>query len=93
MKKQTNKQTEWQKKNTTLMQFRLNHDTDKDILTYLGTLPSKTGYIKELIRADMKTKGINIPHPSKAEQKKYAEYLCDLEFGEIDEKEDFVCSK
>lgn len=83
------RQNVWQRKNTTLMQLRLNHSTDKDILTHLNNQKSKSGYIKELIRADMKEKGIVIPHPSIAEQKKYAEYLCDLEFGEIDPKEDF----
>lgn len=80
----------WQRKNTTLIQLRLNHNTDKDILEHLDNQKSKSGYIKELIREDMKQKGIVIPHPSKAEQKKYAEYLCDLEFGEIDPSEDFV---
>lgn len=83
------KRDDWQRKNTTLMQIRLNYMTDKDILTHLKTVPSKSGYIKDLIRADMKAKGINIPHPSRAEQKKYAEYLCDLEFGEISPDEDF----
>ena len=92
MNKQQTRQNDWQKKNTTLMQVRLNNSTDKDILTHLETVPSKQGYIKDLIRADMESKGIKIPHPSRAEQKKYAEYLCDLEFGEIDGKEDFVCN-
>ena len=79
----------WTRKNTTLIQLRLNHNTDRDILQHLKTVPSKQGYVKELIRADMQKKGIVIPHPSIAEKKKYAEYLCDLEFGEIDPKEDF----
>lgn len=81
--------TKWNKKNTTLMQLRLNYKTDRDILQHLSTQKSKSGYVKELIRADMKAKGIDIPHPSRAEEKKYAEYLCDLEFGEIDSNEDF----
>jgi hypothetical protein len=70
--------------------MRLNNYTDRDLLQFLNTLPNKQGYIKELIRADMKAKGIDIPHPSKREQAKYEEYLCDLEFREIDDKEDFV---
>lgn len=82
-------QDKWQRNNTTLMQLRLNFNTDKDILEHLETKKSKSGYIKDLIRADMKAHGIFIPHPSRAEQKKYAEYLCDLEFGEIDPTEDF----
>lgn len=80
----------WQKKNTKTVLLRFNIRTDRDILKYLETVPSKQGYIKDLIRADLKEKGIEIPHPSRAEEKKYAEYLCDLEFGEIDPKEDFV---
>ena len=84
------KQQKWQQKNTTIMPIRLNHNTDKDILKHLETKESKAGYIKDLIRKDMEEQGVKIPHPSKAEQKRYAEYLCDLEFGEIDPKEDFV---
>ncbi len=80
---------EWQKKNTKTVLLRLNLKTDRDIIQQLDTVKSKQGYVKELIRADMKSKGIVIPHPSRAEEKKYAEYLCDLEFGEIEENEDF----
>lgn len=82
-------QDKWQQKNTTLMQLRLNHKTDRDILQHLQSQKSKSGYIKELIRADMKKKGISIPHPSRLEEKRYAEYLADLEFGDIDAKEDY----
>lgn len=80
----------WKRKNTKLITMRLNNYTDRDLLQFLNTLPNKQGYIKELIRTDMKNRGIDIPHPSKKEQEKYEEYLCDLEFGEIDDKEDFV---
>lgn len=80
----------WKKKNTQLITMRLNKYTDRDVLQFLKSLPNKQGYIKELVRADMKLKGIDIPHPSKKEEAKYEEYLCDLEFGEIDDKEDFV---
>ena len=80
---------EWQKKNTKTVLLRFNIRTDRDVLQQLDNVKSKQGYIKELIRADMKAKGIDIPHPSRAEEKKYAEYLCDLEFGEIDPSEDF----
>lgn len=79
----------WMRNNTTMMTMRFNNDTDKDIMEHLKAQKSKQGYIKELIRADMKQKGVEIPHPSKADKKKYAEYLCDLEFGEIGAKEDF----
>ena len=82
-------QQEWLKKHTKIVPIRLNFTTDRDILEYLSRKKSMTGYIKKLIRADMKAKGIVIPHPSIAEQKAYAEYLCDLEFGEIDPNEEF----
>jgi len=81
--------SEWQKKNTSCTLLRFNVRTDRDILKHLETVGSKQGYIKDLIRADMKQKGLDMPHPSRAEEKKYAEYLLDLEFGEIDSKEDF----
>lgn len=81
--------TKWQKENTKTILIRLNIRTDKDIIQQLDTVKSKQGYIKELIREDMDKKGIVIPHPSKSQIKKYQEYLCDLEFGEIDPTEDF----
>lgn len=45
---------EFNKTRTTLVNIRLNHNTDKDLLEYLATLPNKQGYIKDLIRKDMK---------------------------------------
>lgn len=47
-------QGEWKKKNTTQISLNLNHNTDEDILTFLNSLPNKQGYIKALIREDMK---------------------------------------
>lgn len=79
----------WQKKHTVQVALRFNDKTDLDVITQLENVPNKQGYIKELIRADMKSKGIEIPHPSRADEKKYAEYLCDLEFGEIEPSEEF----
>ena len=79
----------WQKENTKTILIRLNIRTDKDIIQQLDTVKSKQGYIKDLIREDMEKKGIVIPHPSMSQIKKYQEYLCDLEYGEIDPKEDF----
>ena len=43
------KQTEWDMKNTTRVYIKLNNHTDGDILEWLGTLPNKQGYIKDLI--------------------------------------------
>lgn len=48
-------QDKYNKKNTKIMALRLNYKTDKDIIEYLETLPNKAGYIKSLIRKDMKS--------------------------------------
>lgn len=42
------------KRNTTTMLLRLNYNTDTDILEKLGQVDSKMGYIKALIREDLK---------------------------------------
>lgn len=34
--------------------MNLNHNTDKDVLEKLSQVPSKQGYIKDLIRADLR---------------------------------------
>ena len=47
-------QAEWDKNNTTRFQVKLNHNTDADILKWLESIPNKQGYIKALIREDMK---------------------------------------
>lgn len=79
----------WQKKFTKLQTIRLNVHTDADIIRFLSEVDNKQGLLKELIREEMKKRGIFYPHPSRKEIDKYEEYLCDLEFGEIDSKEDF----
>lgn len=43
----------WVAENTTRVVMNLNHNTDKDVLEKLSTVPSKQGYIKDLIRADI----------------------------------------
>lgn len=43
----------WVAENTTRVVMNLNHNTDKDVLEKLSTVPSKQGYIKGLIRADI----------------------------------------
>lgn len=40
--------------NTTQVKMKLNNNTDADILSKLAAVPSKQGYIKELIRKDIK---------------------------------------
>ena len=39
---------------TRQIKLKLNINTDKDILEKLDSVPSKQGYIKQLIRADLK---------------------------------------
>lgn len=41
------------KEKTRCIQIRLNKNTDADILEKLDNVPSKMGYIKELIRKDI----------------------------------------
>lgn len=48
----------WQKENTKIIPVRLNLDGDKDIIDKLENVPSKGGYIKELIRKDIKNDGV-----------------------------------
>ena len=49
-------QTAWKSQNITRVVLNLNRNTDADILDYLSQVESKQGYIKELIRNDMKRK-------------------------------------
>ena len=52
---QSKASTKFNKENTTSVQLRLNNSTDADIIEHLKTAePSKMGYIKELIRKDMR---------------------------------------
>lgn len=44
----------YNKKNIRMVTLHLNITTDKDILDFLNRKDNKTGYIKELIREDMK---------------------------------------
>lgn len=45
------------KEKTTTVCLRLNKNTDADIIAKLESVPSKMGYIKALIRADMEKNG------------------------------------
>ena len=47
---------DYQKENVKQIKIALNRETDADIIAYLDTLPNKNGYLKQLIRDDMKTK-------------------------------------
>ena len=47
----------WRASHTTRIVMDLNHNTDSDILEKLQEVPSRQGYIKALIRADMDKSG------------------------------------
>ena len=49
----------YDKNNTVRYGFKLNKNTDNDIIEYLNSLTNKQGYIKSLIREDLIKKGIN----------------------------------
>lgn len=44
----------WQNENTKVIQLRLNVVNDADVLEKLNSVANKNGYIKELIRKDMR---------------------------------------
>ena len=44
----------YDKENTKRVYIKLNKNTDSEILSYFDSNPNKQGYIKELIRKDMK---------------------------------------
>ena len=46
----------WDAENTVQIKMKLNRTTDADILARLEEVASKQGYIKELIRKDIKKK-------------------------------------
>lgn len=45
------------RESTTSVNLRLNKNTDADIIAKLESVPSKMGYIKQLIRADIAKNG------------------------------------
>lgn len=49
--------TKFTKEKTVSVNLRLNKNTDADIIGKLESVPSKMGYIKQLIRADMAKNG------------------------------------
>lgn len=55
LKKMKQKQQidQWQKEHIKRVVVKLNKESDKDILDYLGSLPNVQGYIKSLIRKDI----------------------------------------
>lgn len=53
-KKRNANLNEWRKSHTRRVTILLNNNTDRDILERLDTVSNKQGYIKELIRKDLK---------------------------------------
>lgn len=53
MQKTGERQTRYNKLNTTSVLVRLNKRTDKDVIEHLAEVGNKQGYIKTLIRKDM----------------------------------------
>lgn len=51
-------QKKYEAENTKRVYIKLNKNTDDDILSYLETLENKQGYIKSLIREDLKRRNI-----------------------------------
>lgn len=46
--------TRWDKENTVVITMKLNKNQDADIIDKLNSVDNKQGYLKELIRADIK---------------------------------------
>lgn len=46
----------WDKSHTAFIGLKLNKNTDAEIIAKLATVPSKQGYIKDLIKADISKK-------------------------------------
>lgn len=53
-KAQLRAQAKYDKDNTVQIKLKLNKKTDADIISWLDDISNKQGYIKELIRADMR---------------------------------------
>ena len=64
MKAKTDAQWRYDQNNTTRVFIKLNNGTDADILKYLQTISNKQGYVKDLIRTDMKSKGFETKEDS-----------------------------
>ncbi len=53
-KAQLRAQAKYDKDNTVQIKLKLNKKTDADIISWLDDTSNKQGYIKELIRADLR---------------------------------------
>ena len=55
--KRAEQQAAWDKENTCMYTLKLNRHTDAELIEQLDKQPSKAGYIKQLIRDDIKKTG------------------------------------
>ncbi len=62
---------DWTAAHTTRVVMNLNHNTDADILQKLSDVPSKQGYIKALIRADIVRENRSYSGMTKKQQQAY----------------------
>lgn len=62
---------EWTAAHTTRIVMNLNHNTDADLLQKLSEVPSKQGYIKALIRADIAREARSRANMTKKQQKAF----------------------
>lgn len=67
-KKQNENHARFDKANTTMVTFKLNNNTDKDIISFLQTVSNKQGLIKQLIRSHMAEAGFVAPTPDTKEE-------------------------
>lgn len=56
--------TNWNKENQTQVRIVFRNKDDEDVINYIKGISAKSAYMKELIRADMKSKGIEVKEPS-----------------------------
>jgi len=49
-------QAKYDKEHCTYFTFKLNVESDKDVIEQLRTVPNRQGYVKELIRKDLESK-------------------------------------
>lgn len=57
MNKASERQARYDRIHTTGLYLKLNIKTDSDIISMLGQVPNKQGYIKSLIREDIRKNG------------------------------------
>ena len=56
-RRQRQAQARYDKANTMMVTFKLNHANDADIIEHLSTVENRQGYIKGLIRKDIEENG------------------------------------